>query len=161
MIRRLLIAFVPLVVAVHLSPNTDGAISNAISNPGTRLTPANIKTQSLDFVIHAEKIGALTRFMVSVQHPVAMNPPAMAGYLLLVDGKTKLASCPVAPAKQPKNVVYEFLVNNKHLGQSRFLLEEKGTKNKGVPPADLFWFYLEDFALAKVSSSVEPPLAKP
>ncbi len=146
MVQRTLIALTLLVVTVELSPATP-------SSPGTRLTPANIKTHPLDFVIHAEKIGALTRFMVSVQRPAEQNPPAMAGYLLIVDGKTKLASCPVAAAKQPKNLVYEFLVNTNHLEKSRFLLEEADAKKKGVPAADLYWFYLEDFALAQVSSS--------
>src|SRR5947207_398353 len=145
MVKRALIALMFLAVLVELSPATPSA-------PGTRLTPGNIKTQPLDFVIHAEKIGVLTRFMVSVQRPANPNPPAMAGYLQIVDGKTKLASCPVAAAQQPKNIMYEFLVNTKHLEKSRFLLEEMDAKKIGVPTADLYWFYLEDFALAQVSS---------
>jgi len=149
MVKRPLITLTLLALMVELSPAT----TVVPEGPGTRLTPGNIKTHPLDFVIHAEKIGVLTRFMVSVQRPTAQKPPAMAGYLFIVDGKTKLASCPVAAAKQPKNIMYEFLVNTKHLEKSRFHLEETDAKKMGVPMADLYWFYLEDFARAQVSSS--------
>jgi hypothetical protein len=155
MVQRALISLMLLAVVVELSPATP-------VSSGTRLTPANIKTQPLDFVIHAEKIGVLTRFLVSVQRPTPPNPPAMAGYLLIVDGKTKLASCAVAPAQQPKNVVYEFLVHSKHLQKSRFLLQEVDAKKIGVPNLETYWFYLEDFALAQISSSTgTPAMTKP
>ncbi len=150
MVARMIITLTLAALLVELSP------ANSSSNSGTRLTPSNVRTQRLDFVIHAEKIGVLTRFMVSVQNPTTAKPPTLAGYLLLLDGKTKLASCPVAPAKKPKNVVYEFLVNNKHLAQSRFLLEENDARKKGVPVAEQYWFYLQDFALAKVSATTAP-----
>lgn len=145
MMKRALFSLLVLSLLVELTPAT--------STSGTRLTPANLKTQPLDFVIHAEKIGTLTRFMVSVQRLPDKKAPAMAGYLVVVDGKTKLASCPVAGAKQPKNVMYEFLVNNNHLQQSRFLLEETEAKKMGLPPGSAYWFILEDFALVKASST--------
>jgi hypothetical protein len=77
----------------------------------------------------------------------------MAGYLLIVDGKTQLASCPVASQKQPEKVLYEFMVSSKHLEKSRFLLEEKDLKKQGIPLTGRFWFFLEDFALAQISTT--------
>ncbi len=115
----------------------------------TQLTPRQLQEETrLAFQVKAEDTPTGKRFRVSVAPKHAELSPFLEANLVIFDGESEVASCPVANTGKGKLAQYEFTVAPKYLAKSKFIFANMAHDAQGrpMPAGDFYWFCLADFA---------------
>ena len=126
----------------------------------TQLTKENIDEQPFAFTIEVTggaKEGQGTRFQVTVR-PKGNRMAAQSRYvasLHIEDGKSLIASCPVAATTKDGTLSYSFFVTKPYLKDSRFTFGEEVGRGQEWSSGRYYSAILEDFAYEQNSGQTK------